>query len=376
MDKLKIEFTNCFGIESLDHEFEFSRGNTYLIYARNGLMKTSFSKTFQMLQQGNDTDICDKIFGNRGSAIVSVDGKLIDKNQIFVIKSYESSYESDISSLLIKGQIQEQLRDVFKARTRLLKALEKDSGMKIKRTSQGKVVYELEPLIVNDFGFTENSILLNLDSLVECEPDIRFENVPYSVIFDPTALRKIQDKIFQEGIAQFISSSEEIYASFGFLEKGNLTLPKLKDLKKALEKDAFFVKNNSISLSGEDAITDIETLNTHIEKIETKIQESPAYQAIEKMLGDVKGSALKDVIEVNPELIEYLAIDKLGILKTFLWGSYLKKNEAILLDLYSKYRILSDAIESVQLDDTPWKKALDIFNQRFTVPFSMNLNFQ
>ena len=373
MDKLKIDFTNCFGIESLDHEFEFSRGNTYLIYARNGLMKTSFSKTFQMLQQGNDTDICDKIFGNRGSAIVSVDGKLIDKNQIFVIKSYESSYESDISSLLIKGQIQEQLRDVFKARTRLLKALEKDSGMKIKRTSQGKVVYELEPLIVNDFGFTENSILLNLDSLVECEPDIRFENVPYSVIFDPTALRKIQDKIFQEGIAQFISSSEEIYASFGFLEKGNLTLPTLKDLKKALEKDAFFVKNNSISLSGEDAITDIETLNTHIEKIETKIQESPAYQAIEKMLGDVKGSALKDVIEVNPELIEYLAIDKLGILKTFLWGSYLKKNEAILLDLYSKYRILSDAIESVQLDDTPWKKALDIFNQRFTVPFSMNV---
>ena len=336
-------------------------------------MKTSFSKTFQLLQQGKDEEICDKIFGDTGRAVVTVDGRVIDKNQIFVIKSYESSYESDISSLLIKGHIQEQLRDVFKARNKLLKALEKDSGLKIKRLSQGKTVYELEPRIVKDFGFSENSILLNLDSLMDHNPEIQCEGVQYSSVFDPTILKKIRDRKFQDGIAQFLSASDEIYDSFSFLEKGNLTLPKLKDLKKSLEKDAFFVKDNYISLSGEDDISNIESLNAQIERIENKIQQSPAYQEIEKMLGDVKGTALKDIIELNPELIGYLAIDKLDTLKRSLWKSYLKKNEEILLDLYEKYHILSDAIDAIQLDDTPWKHALDIFNQRFTVPFSMNI---
>lgn len=46
MNKLNIELTNCFGIDSLNYEFDFEKGNTFSIYARNGLMKTSFAKTF------------------------------------------------------------------------------------------------------------------------------------------------------------------------------------------------------------------------------------------------------------------------------------------------------------------------------------------
>lgn len=162
MNKLNIELTNCFGIDSLNHEFDFGKGNTFSIYARNGLMKTSFAKTFQLIQQGKKENISDAIFGEPGSAIVQIDGQDIEKKQVFVVKSYESSYESDISSLLIKGDIQTQLKDVFKVRTKLLKALEKDSGLKIKRTSLGKTVYELEPTIVKDFDFNEKDILSNL----------------------------------------------------------------------------------------------------------------------------------------------------------------------------------------------------------------------
>ena len=100
MNKLNIELTNCFGIDSLNHEFDFGKGNTFSIYARNGLMKTSFAKTFQLIQQGKKENISDAIFGEPGSAIVQIDGQDIEKKQVFVVKSYESSYESDISSLL------------------------------------------------------------------------------------------------------------------------------------------------------------------------------------------------------------------------------------------------------------------------------------
>lgn len=373
MNKLNIELTNCFGIDSLNHEFDFGKGNTFSIYARNGLMKTSFAKTFQLIQQGKKENISDAIFGEPGSAIVQIDGQDIEKKQVFVVKSYESSYESDISSLLIKGDIQTQLKDVFKVRTKLLKALEKDSGLKIKRTSLGKTVYELEPTIVKDFDFNEKDILSNLMELASYEPEIECSDIPYSVIFDDTVLKKIKDTKFQEGIRDFITSSDEIYSSFEYLEKGNLTLPKLKDLKKSLVKDAFFVKQNKVILSGQDAITNSEALEQHISNIETKIQQTPAYKAIKNLLNDSKGIVLKDIIETNPEIIGFLALDKLQTLKKCLWGSYIRHNSILFEELCDKYNDFSEAIDALEIDDTPWKKALDIFNQRFTVPFMMNV---
>lgn len=373
MNKLNINLTNCFGIEALSHEFDFSTGNAISIYARNGLMKTSFANTFRLIQNGDIDKIGDKIFGYQGNAVVQIDGNPIAQDQVFVIKSYESSYESDISSLLIKGDIQERLQETFAARTQLLRALENASGLKVKKTTQGKVVYELEPQIIKDFSFDESSILLNLNSLDNYSPEIRFDDVKYTSIFDPAVLKKIRDRKFQQGISSFTSASDEIYESFGYLEKGRLTLPKLKDLKKSLEKDSFFVKDNQITLSGEDAVTDIAALNAHIAAIEAQIRQSPAYQEIEKLLGDAKGTILKDVIETHPEIVEYLSLDKLDTLKKILWGSYIKANEVLFRDLCDKYHGLSDAIDAVAMDDTPWKHALDIFNQRFSVPFTMSV---
>lgn len=373
MDKLNVKLSNCFGIESLNYEFDFSKNNVFALYARNGLMKTSFAKTFQLIQHGKIKDISDVIFEQQGSAVIEADGQSIEKEQVFVIKSFESSYESDISSLLIKDEIQSKLKEVFKIRTNLLKALEKDSGIKIQRISLGKTVYDLEPTIIKDFGFEEKGILSNLVELYSEEIEIECGNIEYSKIFDDTVLKKINDPKFQEGIRDFIASSDEIYTSFEYLEKGKFTLPKLKDLKKSLDKDDFFVKENKVMLSGQTAITNLRELEQHISNIEAKIQQMPSYKEIEKLLGDSKGILLKDIIEKNPEIIEFLATDKLPVLKKCLWHSYIKRNAVMYNELYEKYKALSEAIDKVEIDDTPWKKALDIFNQRFTVPFTMKV---
>ena len=113
MNKLSIDLKNCFGIEKLKYDFDFSKDNIFSIYAKNGLMKTSLAKTFRLIQEGKADDISDAIFEIDGQAEVLVDGTPIEKEQVFVIKSYESAYESDISPLLVKGEIQEQLKDVF-----------------------------------------------------------------------------------------------------------------------------------------------------------------------------------------------------------------------------------------------------------------------
>lgn len=47
MEYLKVKFEYCYGINNLEHEFNFSNDNGSLIYASNGTMKTSFAKTFK-----------------------------------------------------------------------------------------------------------------------------------------------------------------------------------------------------------------------------------------------------------------------------------------------------------------------------------------
>ena len=183
MNKVLIDFTNCFGIDKLEYELDLSVKNVYSIYAKNGSMKTSFANTFQKIQQGKANEICDKIYEIPGNAIVKIDDNDIEKENIFVIKSYEAEYESDISPLLVKGVLKESLEDVLKSRDKLFKALEKDSGLKVKKTLQGKTVYELEPRILEDFSFSEQSILLNLENLKpkKCETD--FSDIMYSIIY-------------------------------------------------------------------------------------------------------------------------------------------------------------------------------------------------
>ncbi len=373
MNKLTVTMDNCYGISRMNHEFDFSNSNVITIYARNGLMKTSFTKTFCKISENKADEVRDEIFDIDGAVKVEYDGKPIESEKVFIIKSFESSYEANVTPLLINSKIKELLVNVLESRDKLFKALEKYSGLKIKKVSAGKTLYELETQVIKDFGFVENSFLLNALKLCDMRPDKKFENISYSALFDDSVLRKIDSKEFQEKIVEFVKRSEEIYDSYGFLQKGKLTLPKLKDIRKSLEKGKFFVKGNGIVLSGAEKMTDIQSLNEKIEEIDKQLKAVPQFQFIEKMLSDAKGTVLKDIIETTPELIEFLASKKLPELRKNLWLSYLQDNNELLSDLCKKYKELSKEIDEVSLDDTPWKNALEIFKKRFDVPYQMEI---
>ena len=55
MKKLKIAFQNCYGIENLEHTFDFTSGRSFIVYAPNGMMKSSFAKTFQDFSKDIET---------------------------------------------------------------------------------------------------------------------------------------------------------------------------------------------------------------------------------------------------------------------------------------------------------------------------------
>jgi hypothetical protein len=117
MEKLKIKLENCYGIKKLSHEFDFSNFKTFAIYAPNGVMKTSFAKTFYDYAEGGESK--DRVF-NRDPyerVIRNEGGTDVDPKGIFVIKSFiDTGYTSDeLSTLLVRSDLRERYQAALKA---------------------------------------------------------------------------------------------------------------------------------------------------------------------------------------------------------------------------------------------------------------------
>lgn len=376
MNKLNINLNNCFGIKKLIQEFDFNDSNKVnTIYAKNGLMKTSFAKVFKKIQDGKESEIKDEIF-NQEPVVkdILLDGIKIESNELFVIRSYEREYESaSISSLLVNDEIKEKLADVLKLKDELFNSLEQKSGLKVSKTSLGKKVNELEIQLFTDFNLLNSSFLQNLHLFKNDISYASLQEIKYNDLFDESVVKKISKKEFQSKISDYLTKSDDVYGKFTFFKKGEFTLSKLKNIEKGLKDNSFFVSSNKIVLNGDSEFTDTNTLKSKIDEVEKELKESKEFKAIEDAFSDVKGSKLKDLIESNPTLIQELKVEKLGELRKKLWGVYFSSISEQLNDLNKKYSDLKSEISNLNIDNTTWKEAIDIFNDRFSLPFQMEI---
>ncbi|NJD78584.1 MAG: hypothetical protein FIB08_16070, partial [Candidatus Methanoperedens sp.] len=95
METLKVNLRNCYGIKKLEHNFDISENNTYAIYAGNGVMKTSFARTFKDLSNGEDSK--DLVFPDIETArdIVDENESPLNQDQVFVMEPYRGDFESE-----------------------------------------------------------------------------------------------------------------------------------------------------------------------------------------------------------------------------------------------------------------------------------------
>lgn len=372
MQKIKCDLVNCYGIQKLESEFTFSDTSVIAIYAKNGLMKTSLAKTFKKIQDEKRDEIRDEIFDIQGEVKITIDGQGITNKDVFVIKSFEASYQStNLADLLVDESIKEKIAEVLKLKSDLLKDLEKASGLKIKRVQQGKNIRELESEIIEDFNLDGSSILLGLE-LIQGRIDIDCSEIKYSDIFDNTTLGYIKKKGFQENIKEFCKTSNEIYERHGFLKKGIFSLSELKNVEKSLKDNGFFVNDNLVKLFGEEEIHTAEDFSGVVKRIEQEIKQSKAFTDIEKDLKTAKGGVLRRVIENNPDIVQHLKESKLKDLRRQLWLSYIKDSTTF-SNLKDKWNNLRHEIGGIDPENTRWGEALRIFEERFTVPYKMQI---
>ena len=147
MNKTSINLKNCYGIPALTYEFDFTEHDSYVIYAPNGVMKTSFAKTFKDLSERKDSK--DSIFPERQTErqIFDETSSPIKPENIFVISPYERGYHSQrMSTLLVNHDIKHQYESIYadinEKKTALIKSLKSLSGIKKDDELERTIAYD------------------------------------------------------------------------------------------------------------------------------------------------------------------------------------------------------------------------------------------
>ena len=83
MKALEINMENCFGISKFEHKFDFDDDTCVLIYAPNGMMKSSFARTFDVFQKTirNRFHVIEYIHKEKPIALLNAMGNLLIQSQ-------------------------------------------------------------------------------------------------------------------------------------------------------------------------------------------------------------------------------------------------------------------------------------------------------
>ena len=116
MKHVKINFENCFGIKKFSKDLDFTQHRSILIYAPNGTMKTSFSKSMQLLCQGKAKAIIDRIHPEKTTIcdVKDENGACIAPKDIYVANADEDvNSEERFSSFLADAALKARYDAIY-----------------------------------------------------------------------------------------------------------------------------------------------------------------------------------------------------------------------------------------------------------------------
>lgn len=381
MEKLNVALTNCHGIRALDEEFSFAAGNAVAVYAPNGTMKTSFAQTFKDVAGGEESS--DRMFPNRETvrSITDQHGDELAPDSVVVVPSYDENLgpTESTSTLLVNPGLRQEYeglqRGLVEARDELVDALKEQSGTK-------RDIVETISQVFTQEGDRFFEALAGIECDVSQLEDTRFADLPYDVLFNDKVDAVLRTPGVQAELAEYVTRLNELLDESLFFDRRSFTFYNAANVTKSLGDNGFFAANHSLLLRGEDtprSVTSDADLKALIAEKKKQITDD---EALRKKLEGVEKAVQKNVdtrrffdfIAEREELLPELT--NAGSFRQKVWKSYLKAHE----DLYQRVvRCFKDTEErrkeiekQASEERTQWEKVIQIFNERFFVPFRLN----
>lgn len=381
MEKIIVTLKNCHGIRELDTSFTFKWGNAVAIYAPNGTMKTSFARTFKDFSRGEET--ADHVFPSRQTerSISDKQGRELNPDNVVVVPSYDEELQPTelTSTLLVNSNLRKEYEDLqiglIEARNNLVSALKNQSKTKQDIVSTVPRVFTQE-----DGGFID--AMLQIHHEVEQLEVPRFADLPYDIIFNEKVAAILQDPELQSKLGEYVTRLNELLDESIFFSREKFSLYNAENVTKSLNQNDFFNAGHSLSLHGEGELREISS-HQDLEKLisdeKRKITDDDSLRTklipVEKALqknADTRRffNFIANRVDLLPELTNVAALHQK------VWISYLKEQEHLLKALVTCFNDTKKRRKEIEQqaaeESTQWEKVIEIFNDRFSVPFRLS----
>ncbi len=380
MDQVNVDLENCYGIKKLRWQFNFSNERVFAIYAPNGAMKSSFALTFQDLADAVPST--DRIFPARASkrSITDTNGVDLIKESIFVVRPYDQDlgHTEKTSTLLVDPKLRreyEQLHvGIEQAKAALIAALKKQSH------SKKPVEQELSSTFTSSDDNFRIALTRIKQELVD-QKDAPFADVQYDKIFDEKVLSALGTKDLKTAIEGYVQRYNELLAASTYFKRGTFDYYNAAQIARALADNGFFAAKHSVNLNAAERLE----IKTQKELEDVIAREKDAIikdKDLRKKFDEIAVLLQKNVTlrDFQSYMMEHEALlSQLANINTFredIWKSYLKAQFALYLELMKKYEDAAAREKEIEAEAakqrTQWEEVIQIFNERFFVPFKLN----
>ncbi|MCH7688952.1 MAG: phage infection protein [Planctomycetes bacterium] len=225
--------------------------------------------------------------------------------------------------------------------------------------------------------------LIRIKREVEEQKDSLFASFEYDKVFNEKVLSALNTKDLKNAIEDYVRRYNDLLAGSTYFKRGTFDYYNASQIAKSLADNGFFDAKHTVSLnadSGNQEITNQKDLEAVIEKEKEKILTDEALRR--------KFDNVAKQLERNADLREFCKYvqDDAAILsrlnnpdklKQDVLKSYLKVHENLYSDWMVKYDAAAKRRKELEAEAreqrTQWEKVIDIFNDRFVVPFKLDV---
>lgn len=377
MKSLNVNLENCYGITKLKYDFQFNNKNTYLIYASNGLMKTSFTKTIDAIINGRQPE--EELFGlTPNYSVQDENGNSINDQNTFVVKSYDESYSSkNVSTLLMNETLKQEYdkvtKEIIDAKNEFVNKIDISFPKGSNFESEFNRVFETENML--------ETLEKLVDNGVGTSYPIDFSKIGYGDLFNDK-VKEFVDKNSKE-LIEYKNEYESLIGNCKYYSRGVFSQYNADNIGESLKENGFFDAGHKILLNDNKELVSADEYYELFENEKKKVFGDAKllrkFAKIDKSLS--KNTQLRNfrkTIENNLELI--LDIVPFSLFERNCWNKIINNNLEDVKKLIEKYKNSKNDIKHLQEEankqNENWENVIRIFTERFHVPFSVSIGNQ
>lgn len=381
-----MELENCYGIQKMDAKIDYSKNNVAVIYAPNGTMKSSLAKTFESIR--DEKPVQEKIFGRQSVCkITNESGDKIKGEKILVINPFNENVYENQGLLMANEELRQKYLLIHTSIQEKQSALYEQVKKQLKYSNRkgfdvfSNILKDWKNTFTSEYEYLEDIYNHLYSRSMECA--LNHDELDYEILFNEKVYKIIKSEKMADLLEEYEVKYNQLVNESQYMHQGIIDHTNYANISSTLNSNGFFEANNELALKAKDG-SDIIYLKSQSELDALIVREKEMvlnskeikelFEKIDKAMTKNKDmQAFNLFLQKKPDIVsEYKDID---LFKKKVWIKAFKEFEDLLEELLSEYKMAQDDLkeltELAKEEKTDWEDALELFRNRFYVPFSI-----